>query len=42
MVTVLTIVAVALLAVIWIRGGTQPMEWVEQPVDVGHEAGVTQ
>ncbi|MFN3457301.1 MAG: hypothetical protein ACK4Z8_06965 [Novosphingobium sp.] len=41
-VTVVAIVAVALLAVIWIRGGTQPMEWVEQPVDAGHVAGATQ
>lgn len=26
------VVVVALLTVIWIRGGTQPMQWVEQPV----------
>lgn len=41
-VTVAAMVAVVMLAVIWIKGGTQPMEWIEQPVDAGHEAGATQ
>jgi hypothetical protein len=38
-VTVTAIVAVALLVVIWIRGGTQPMEWIEQPVEANSEGG---
>jgi hypothetical protein len=31
-VAVAAIVALALLTAIWIKGGTQPMEWIEQPV----------
>ncbi|MBB4613799.1 hypothetical protein [Novosphingobium taihuense] len=26
------IVVAAVLAVAWIKGGTQPMQWIEQPV----------
>jgi protein-S-isoprenylcysteine O-methyltransferase Ste14 len=28
----LAILAVALLALAWIRGGTKPLHWIEQPV----------
>lgn len=42
MVAVAAILMVALLAVMWIRGGTQPMQWIEQPVGESLDVSVAQ
>ncbi|WP_292628919.1 MULTISPECIES: hypothetical protein [unclassified Novosphingobium] len=32
----------AFLTVAWIRGGAQPMHWIEQPLQPGASAGMKQ
>ncbi|MGV3511796.1 MAG: hypothetical protein ACO1OX_07290 [Novosphingobium sp.] len=41
-VAVAAVVVVALLMAIWVKGGAQPMQWVEQPVDDTLEVSAAQ
>ncbi len=36
------VVLIAFVSVAWIRGGAQPMQWIEQPVETPRAGGVAQ